>query len=303
MENDLAGLSGQLAGLVRQAGARAVAVDARHRFSSSGIIWQAGVVVTADHAIKREDDIKVTLPDGKVVPATLAGRDPGTDLAVLKVEGAVTPPAEPAPEAVEPGALVLAVGRSTTTGVNAAMGVVSAVSGPWRTWRGGRMDGYIRLDVGLYAGLSGAAVVDIGGRTLGMATSALSRLAGVAVPGATIGRVAGELLARGRVARPYLGVGLQPVHIPPHLSKKAGFEGSGGLIVLSLEPDGPAERAGMLVGDILAQVEGKPVEDTGDVQAVLDGRQPGDAVAVLLLRGGVRHEAAVTLGDYPRRAD
>jgi S1-C subfamily serine protease len=302
MENNLGIFSDQLAAVVRAAEPYVVAVDARRRFSASGVVWRPGIVVTAEHAIRREDDIAVTLPGGDIAAAKLAGRDPGTDLAVLRVEGAAAsrPEAGGAPDT---GALVLAVGRSATTGVNATLGIISAVSGAWRTWRGGQIDRYIRLDLTLYAGLSGAAVIDVSGRVVGIATSALSRLAGVAIPASTVDAVTGELLARGRVARPYLGVGLQPVRIPEHLAKQTGLAQSAGLIVLSVEPGGPTDRAGVQVGDILAAVAGQAVEDTDAVQAALATHKPGHSVGVVLLRGGVPHQANITLGEFPRGAD
>ncbi|HEV3202100.1 MAG TPA: S1C family serine protease [Bryobacteraceae bacterium] len=291
MANELAALSNELAVAVERAGHAVVAVHARPRFSSSGVFWRPGIVVTAEHTIRREEEITVTLPDGKNVPASLAGSDPGTDLAVLKVEAGQAPvkraTAEPAP-----GNLALTIGRSEDSGVNATMGIISAVSGPWRTWRGGRLDRYIRLDLTLYPGSSGGLVVNVAGEALGIATSVLSRIAGLAIPASTIDRVADEILARGRVARGYLGVGLQPVELPDHHK---------GLIVLSLEPEGPAAKAGVLIGDILTSLGGSKVTDTDDIQAVLESHAVGQSVAGLVSRGGVSQTIAITVGERPRR--
>lgn len=213
MANELAALSNELAAAVEQAGKSVVAVHARPRFSSSGVFWKPGVIVTAEHGVRREEEITVTLPDGKNAPAVLVGSDPGTDLAVLKVdfEGV---PVQPAKAVPVPGNLALTIGRSEDSGVNATMGIVSAISGSWRTWRGGRLDHYIRLDLTLYPGSTGALVIDIAGAALGIATPALSRIAGVAIPAGTIDRVSGEILTRGHVARGYLGIGMQPVELP-----------------------------------------------------------------------------------------
>jgi S1-C subfamily serine protease len=291
MANELAALSNELADAVERAGHAVVAGHARPRFSSSGVFWRPGIVVTAEHTIRREEEITVTLPDGKNVPASLAGSDPGTDLAVLKVEADQAPvkraTAEPAP-----GNLALTIGRSEDSGVNATMGIISAVSGPWRTWRGGRLDRYIRLDLTLYPGSSGGLVVNVAGEALGIATSVLSRIAGLAIPASTIDRVADEILARGRVARGYLGVGLQPVELPDHHK---------GLIVLSLEPEGPAAKAGVLIGDILTSLGGSKVTDTDDIQAVLESHAVGQSVAALVSRGGVSQTIAITVGERPRR--
>src|SRR6266567_4187877 len=199
MANELAALSNDLAAVVAQGKDSVVAVHARPRFSSSGVLWRPGVLVTAEHTVRREEEITVTLPDGTNQPATLAGSDPGTDVAVLKTNWAGGKPVAQNVADPAPGNLVLSLGRSQDSGVNATMGIVSAVSGAWRTWRGGRLDRYIRLDLTLYPGSSGGVVVNTAGEAIGIATSALSRIAGVAIPAATIDRVADEILTRGRV--------------------------------------------------------------------------------------------------------
>jgi S1-C subfamily serine protease len=292
MGNELAALSNGLAAVVERAGRSVVAVHARPRFSSSGVIWRPGVIVTAQHTIRREDEITVTLPNGANQPAKLAGADPGSDLAVLRLSEPAGEPA-PAPAAeVRPGYLALAVGRSEDSGVNATLGILSAVSGSWRTWRGGRLDQYIRLDLTMYPASSGGIVVDSDGNTIGIATSALSRLAGLAIPASTINRVLDEILSRGHVARGYLGVGLQPVTLPDHQK---------GLIVLSVEPNGPAASGGILIGDILVSLNGQAVVDTDDVQTALESSAPGKAVAAGLVRGGARQQLEITVGERPRR--
>ena len=249
MENELVALSNELAGAVEQAGKSVVAVNARPRFGSSGVIWRPGIVVTAEHAIRRREEIGITLPDGRTTTATLAGRDAGTDLAVLKLAENGSPAAEfGSSEKLRPGQVVLAIGRSPDSGVNATMGIMSAVSGPWRTWRGGQLDQYLRLDLTLYPNCSGGAVVDTAGKVVGIATDALSRIAGLAVPNSTVDRVVDELLRSGHISRGYLGVGLHPVALP---------DGSTGLIVLSAEQEGPAAKAGVLIGDILVALAGR----------------------------------------------
>ena len=291
MANELAALSNELAVVVERAGHGVVAVHARPRFSSSGVFWRPGVVVTAEHTIRREEEITVTLADGKNVAATLAGADPGTDLAVLKVDSAQTPVVR-ATTGPLPGNLALTLGRSEDSGVNATMGIISAVSGPWRTWRGGRLDNYIRLDLTLYPGSSGGLVVNAAGEALGIATSVLSRIAGLAIPASTIDRVVDEILARGHVARGYLGVGLQPVELPDHQK---------GLVVLSLEHEGPAAKAGVLIGDILTSLDGSKVGETEDIQAVLETHAVGQSIAAGVSRGGVSQNIAIVIGERPRK--
>ena len=292
MANELAALSQELAAAVERAGNSVVAVHARPRFSSSGVFWRPGVIVTAEHTLQREEEITVTLPHGSKAPATLAGSDPGTDIAVLRVEDQGVPAGRAAAQPA-PGHLALTIGRSHDSGVNATWGIVSAVSGPWRTWRGGRLDAYIRLDLTLYPGSSGGLVVNVDGEPLGIATSALSRIAGLAIPAATIDRVVEEILARGRVARGYLGVGLQPVELPDHQK---------GLIVLSLEPGGPAARAGALIGDILLELGGRPTADTDDVQLALEAHGVGKSADATVLRGGASQNLSIVVGERPRRS-
>ncbi len=292
MTSELAALSNDLAAAVERAGRSVVAVHARPRFSSSGVIWRPGVIVTAQHTIRREEEITVTLPDGGNRPATLAGGDPGTDVAVLRLAEPAGEPAPPPAAEIKPGYLALAVGRSEDSGVNATLGILSAVSGPWRTWRGGRLDRYIRLDLTMYPASSGGLVVDTAGATIGIATSALSRIAGLAIPASSINRVLDEILTRGRVSRGYLGVGLQPVALPDHQK---------GLIVLSVEPGGPAATAGVLIGDVLVSLNGKAVADTDDIQTALESAGVGQTIPADLLRGGARKQLPVTIGERPRR--
>jgi S1-C subfamily serine protease len=290
MANELAALSQELAVAVEQAGKYVVAVHAGHRFSSSGVCWRPGIVVTAEHTVRREEEITVTLPDGANAPAVLAGTDTGTDLAVLRVETAGLPAPAPAPT-VAPGHLALSIGRSKDSGVNASMGILSAVSGEWRTWRGGRLSQYIRLDLTMFPGSDGGLVINTAGETVGIATSALSRIAGLAIPAADVNRVLDEILTRGRVSRGYLGVGLQPVELPDHRK---------GLIVLSLEPEGPAARAGLLIGDILTGIGGTAVGDTDEVQIALERHGAGSSAELAILRGGEARTLAVTVGERRR---
>jgi S1-C subfamily serine protease len=292
MSSQLAALSNEIAAAVKQAEGHVVAVHARPRFSSSGVLWKPGVVVTAEHTVRREEEITVTLPDGNTVPATLAGADPGTDIAVLRVESN-SPASLPHIAAPDPGTFALAIGRSEDSGVNASLGIISARSGEWRTWRGGQLDHYIRLDLNVFPTSDGGAVVNTAGELIGIATTALSRIAGLAIPAVTIDRVAEQILTRGHVSRGYLGVGLQPVELPD-LHK--------GLIVLSLEPAGPASKAGVLIGDIFVALADRAVEETEGLQTALESHAPGSAVEVAVLRGGDSRKITITVGERPRRS-
>ncbi len=295
--NELANLSAEMAAAVESAARSVVSIDARPRATSSGIIWKPGVIVTVEHAIRRTDEIRITLPDSRTASATLAGRDGSTDIAVLKYDGGGGPPGLRAAATPTPGNIALTVGR-TQHGPTATMGIISAVDQSWRTWRGGLIDRFIRLDLDLYASLSGAPVVDSGGAFVGMATAGLSRTAAIAIPPETLERIASELLAKGKVSRGYLGIGLQPVPLPAYLSERLAL-GRAGVIVLSVEPGGPAQAGGIVIGDVLLSIAGRPVADLGDVQSALAADSVGRTVPVELLRGGERKTVEVKIGERP----
>ncbi|HLJ47145.1 MAG TPA: S1C family serine protease [Bryobacteraceae bacterium] len=302
MENPLSSLSDHLASVVERAGQSVVAIHARPRFDSSGVHWKPGIIVTAEHTIRRDDDIRITAANGVAHTAELVGRDPGTDLAVLRVKDLDVPVAPRAESgAARPGNVVLAVGRMKDS-ASAAFGVLSSISGPSQTWRGGRLDQVVRLDLSLHPGASGGAVVDASGNLIGIATSALSRVSVFAIPLSTVGRVADKLLAHGRVPRGYLGVGLQPVSIPDHLKSKLNLSSSSGLIAISVDPEAPAGRAGMVIGDILLELSGAPIGDSEDVQEALDSDSIGKTIKARILRGGELTDLDVTVGERPRKA-
>jgi S1-C subfamily serine protease len=297
MEHVLSNFSTNLADLVEQAGQSAVAIEARHRIGSSGFLWKPGLVVTVEHAIRRDEDIPVILPDGNRASAELVGRDPDTDIAVLRIDGVSSPAFTTAPPP-RAGEIVLAVGRHGP-GVLAAMGIVSTAAGPWKTWRGGQLDSLLRLDIGAYPRSSGSAVVDTQGRLAGMLTTGLTRTAPIAIPAATIDRIATELLAHGRIARGYLGVGLQPIPLPAAYAEVLNRNQRSGVMVLSVEPAGPAEKGGVLIGDVIVEIGGQPITDTDDVQTALRG-SIGRELPLVVLRGGQRTDLRVTVA--PRAA-
>jgi S1-C subfamily serine protease len=301
MENALISLSNELAGVVQAVSPHIVSVKARRHYPSSGVRWGTDVIVTADHAIHRDEDIAVTLADGRTVAGTLAGRDPGTDLAVLKLETGSSWAQIGRAADVRVGELALVVGRSPDSGVNASLGIVSARSGPWRTWRGGQLDAYLRLDAKLFPQSSGGAVVNVRGQLIGIATSALSRIAGLAIPVSTVKPVTEKLLERGFVPRGYLGIAVQPVALAEDLRKKLSIPNQAGLIVLSVEEGGPADKAGLLVGDILIGIDARQIERTGDLQEFSDSGVVGKAAAIHSIRGGALKESTVTIGERAGR--
>ena len=298
----LESLSNDLAGAVDRAGQSVVAIHARRRIPASGIHWRPGIIVGAHHTIQRDDEITVSLADGSTVTATLAGRDPSTDLAVLRVDEAKVPVASVADEAaIRVGALVLALGRPGPA-VTASLGVISAVGGQWRTWQGGSIDRLVRLDVSIYDGFSGGPLVDAAGRVLGVNTSGLSRGAALTVPVSTVNRVVDQLLASGRIARGYLGLGFQTVRLPETLVERHALPNDVGLMVVSAEPGGPGDRAGLLIGDILTGVNKSPIAEPAELLAFLTGDRIGKEIAVSIIRAGEPRDVTVTVGERPQHA-
>jgi S1-C subfamily serine protease len=292
----LLSLSNDLAAAVERAAPAVVAVHAR-RLPSTGIHWRPGIVVTAEHTVRTAEDITVTMADGRSLPAVLAGRDPGTDLAVLRVADAGSVVATLGDDAaLKVGHMVLALGY----GPRASWGVISALGPRWRSWRGGDIDRLVRLDLVLYPGFSGGPLVDAAGRVVGLNTSGLARETRLALPVTMVTRVADELLQKGHVSRGYLGLGMQPVRLPEPLRAQLGL-GDGALIVVMVEPSGPAARAGVLLGDVLVALDGEPVGDLEDVQARLGSDRVGAEISAVVLRGGVRTELRITVGEQPRR--
>jgi len=291
----LSAFSNDLAGAAERAGRAVVAVHGRQHRPSSGVLWRPNVIVTAEHTLKRDEEITVTLLDGSNVPAVLAGRDAGTDLAVLKADTGKAVAAELGDTAtLKVGHVVLALGRSGERGVHASLGVISGLGGPWRTWRSGHVDQLVRLDVTLYPGFSGGPLVDSDGRIAGINTSGLSRVMAVTIPVSTVARVTKDLLEKGRVSRGYLGIGMHPVRLP---------DGRSGLIVINVQPDSPAGKAGVLIGDVLIKVNGAEVSDHDDVHNHLTPGSVGKTLRAAILRGGVGTEVEITVGERPRTED
>ena len=293
-----AALSDRIVALAEATGPRLVAVHGSDRRPSfSGILWSTGLVVTAAEALERDDDLAVTFADGRHLPATLAGRDAATDIALLRVEGAgegLDAPTPGAEETLRLGQLLLALGRGEE-GPIAALGIAAVVGGPWQSLRGGRIDRRIRLDLTLRREAEGGAVVDGAGRMLGMAVLGARRRGALVIPTATIARAVAAYAARGRMARGYLGLAMQPLRVG------RGCGAGHGLIVVGLDPGGPAERAGMVLGDVIVAWDGAPLTGGGvrEVLARLDPDSVGRRVTLDLLRGGAPARVEVTIGERP----
>ncbi|MDQ5826545.1 MAG: S1C family serine protease [Chloroflexota bacterium] len=290
----LSSLSNQLADAVERIGPALVTVYGRQRLPSSGVVYKQGLVLTAEHAIEREEDLSIATHDGRKLPAQFVGRDPSSDLAVLRVDDLNV---EPAQSSGEPrvGQLVLAVARPSEDGPMASQGIVSAVGGPVRTGRGGMLEKYIRTDATPYPGFSGGPLIDTTGAVLGILTTGLAGGVALAVPTSIAWRVADTLTAHGRIKRGYLGISSQPVYLPE--AQRAGREQETGLMLVRVDKDTPAEQGGLLLGDILVALDSQPVNDVDDLQALLSGDRVGNPVPVEVIRGGQVQTLTVTIGQ------
>ncbi len=290
-------LSSQLAAAVETAGNSVVAIHARRRIPSSGIVWRDGVIVSASHTVRRDDEIPVTLPNGDSTVATVAGRDPATDLIALRIKGGksyVAPRADSS--SLRVGSLVLAVGRPGRN-VSASFGIISAVGEGWRSWQGARIDRVFRLDLSVYDGFSGGPLVDASGAVLGLNNSALARGTPMALPAKAVDRVLDELLERGHVRRPFIGVAVQPVALSASLVKQHQLGHDSGLLIVSIADASPAEKAGVLLGDVLLEANGQSIGRPDELLDALSSVENGGAVTLKLLRGGTIKTVSVTPAD------
>lgn len=295
MSNPLTDFSNNLTAAVEKGGASTVIVDARKRYPASGIAYAEDLVLTADHVVTRED-VKVILPDGKSLAATIAGRDAGSDIALLRLAEKALKPAKTSND-VKVGQLVLALGRPNTAGMQASWGIVTAIAGPARTHRGGLLDEYISTETTPYPGFSGGPLVNTEGEVLGLNTSGLTHGSSLTIPSKVAWRIADELAKHGSVKRGYLGVRTQPVEIPEAARKSLKREQKSGLLVLWLEENGPAQKGGLFVGDTIVAVASQPVSDPDDLFSALKSDTVGKSVVVEVLRGGKAESVNVTVGE------
>lgn len=296
MANPLTEFSKGLTSSVELGGASTVLVDGRKRYPASGIALADDLVLTADHVLTREEGIKVALPDGRSLDAAIAGRDPGSDLALLRLAEKALTPAKTS-DSVNVGQLVLALGRPSAAGIQASWGIVTAISGPARTFRGGMLDEYIQSETTPYPGFSGGPLIDTEGNVLGLNTSGLTRGSSLTIPVKMAWRVGEALAQHGTVKRGYLGVRTQPVEITEAGRQALKREQSHGLLILWLEDEGPAATSGLLVGDILVAVGAQPVGDADDLFSALNSETVGKAIAVEVLRGGRPETVTITVGE------
>ncbi|MFV9505947.1 MAG: S1C family serine protease [Oscillochloridaceae bacterium umkhey_bin13] len=289
----LGALSSQMADAVERVGAALVQVRGRARGPATGIVVAPDTVLTADHVLERDEDLSVETPDGRVLAARLAGRDHASDLALLRVTDLGMDAATFSERPARVGQIVLAVGRPGSSPM-ASFGIVSAVGGPLRGRRGAVLEQFVQTDAIPYPGFSGGALTDAGGVVVAVLTTGLAGGVALGVPAALAQRIAQTLGSSGFVKRGFLGISSQPVELPE--GQRAGLSQERGLLVVRVEPGSPAAQGGLLIGDVLTALDGHPLTDTDELQALLTGERVGKPVAVQVLRGGMIVTATVTVG-------
>jgi S1-C subfamily serine protease len=288
--------SDHAAELVERIAGSIVVVHGGGRWPSNGIHWRSGVIVTAEEVLERDENIKLTLPGGRVADASLAGRDPTTDVAVLRFQPDGLPVATTAEAPLRAGQVVLAVGSHDGAPL-AAFGIVALAGGAWHSLRGGTIDSLIRLDLALSPAAEGGALVDLQGRIIGMTVLGPRRRA-LSIPSSTVDRAVDQLLARGHVFRGYLGAGLQRIR----QERANGSQSLGsrrGVLVVSIDPNGPSARAGILVGDIVTAWNGRPIEGVREIMWLLGPESVGNTVDLASIRGGAPTTLRVVIGERP----
>jgi S1-C subfamily serine protease len=295
-------LSNQFADVADKASESVVAVHGGRRIAASGVVWRAGIVVTASHMLRRTDDLEVTFGDKSRGNASFVGRDPGTDLAILRLEKASSGAPVELGDAnrLRVGQLILAVGRSSLGDLAASAGIIARLGDAWQSWRGGQIDRLLRPDVTLYPGQSGSALVDSSGHVLGINTTALARASTITIPVTTVNRVVDEILEHGGVFRPYLGLAMQPVAMPQDLATRLKIESDAALMVMQVEPGSPSEGAGIMLGDLIVSVNQQPARGVEYVQRSLARAKRGDSVELAYVRGGQLATAKVKLAERPQ---
>jgi S1-C subfamily serine protease len=295
--NPLSAFSEQLAQAVARGAESTVLVNGRRRIPGSGIVYTPDLILTADHVVERDEDLSVMLANGNVVSATLAGRDPGNDLALLRLEKTSATPAEKTVQEVRVGEMVLALGRPSKEGIEASLGIVCSVSGPVRTGRGGMLERYLRTDTIPFPGFSGGPLIDVEGKVVGLNTSGLAHGEAITIPAALAWSDAENLAKFGYVKRSYLGIRSQLVSLSPDLQKALGRAQEEGLLLVSVETGSPAEVGGLFVGDILVAINGQSVSDHDELLVYLTGQVVGKATSIQILRGGQPLNVSVIPGE------
>jgi S1-C subfamily serine protease len=288
-------LSNQMADGVEHVSPALVLVNGRQGRPASGIVYAQNLVLTADHVLEREDDLTIETHDQRTLPAEFAGRDRGTDLALLRVANLGITPAAKATEQARVGQLVLALGRSPNEGPMASVGIVSAVGGPIRLPQGVTLERYIRTDAIPYPGFSGGPLIDTQGTVLGITTTGLVSSATLAIPAHIAWGIADTLAQQGFIKRGYLGISSQLVQLPE--AQRDGRTEEHGLLIVQVDEGSPAQKGGLMLGDILLTLDKHPLKDAEDLRSLLSGERVGKTIPIEVNRGGKIQTLQVTVGQ------
>lgn len=298
----LAALSNDLATAVERTSNSVVAVYGRQRMPATGIVWhddgENALIVSASHVVERDEDIHIDTPDGRHLSTNVVGRDPNTDLVLLSVATTGSTPAVRATHQPNVGQLVLAVGRPGKSGMMASLGVISSIGGKngadARRQPFGR---FLRTDAAMLPGFSGGPLVDAWGEMLGLNSSTLGRGSGFTLPNETIERVVASLQQHGKVRRGFLGVSAQTVALNGSMFQELSLDQDRALVIVGLEPGGPAEQQGLLIGDIIVRVASTPVGSVDQLMEQLNGDVVGKPVEIDLIRGGKLATQTLIVGE------
>lgn len=297
-KNIFSELSESMANAAEKAGKYTVLVDARRRMPASGIAIAKDMILTAGHVVEKEEDIRILFDDGSEAKARLIGRDPGTDLAVLKLDSASASPAAAAKTPVRVGEFVLAIGRPSADGIESSFGTVNRIGGPVRTGRGGMLEKYIKTDVVSYPGFSGGPLINGEGEMYGINTSGFG-MGGeaVTIPADAALKIAETLAKHGKIKRGYIGIRSQTVNLPVDTKSQLNREQETGLLIVGVEKDSPAEKDGLMIGDILVGVAGEAVEHHDELFTRLSGDVVGKPTPMDVLRGGKLQTVSIVVGE------
>jgi S1-C subfamily serine protease len=290
-------ISQDLSNIVAEAGKAVVAVHG-NRYSASGIHWQPELIVTSYESVNLDDKIYVTLPQGEKIEVSVLGSDPTTDIVVLQMPSGneLSLPRIAESSTLGVGNIVLGIGRSPESGIFASFGIVQTLGAPWRSSSGGIIDQLIRVNLNLSRQGAGGPLLDAEGNIMGFNTFGPRRSV-LTIPTSTVNRVVTQLQEKGHIPKAYVGIGMQTVKITESIQSKLSITNQSGLMIVNLEPNQAAEKAGILLGDILVSLNGQPIEESRDFQFFLDSRKIGQTIKVQFIRGGELRQLDVVVGE------
>jgi S1-C subfamily serine protease len=290
-------ISKELTEIIERASQSIVLVEGK-RFPSSGIVWEKNVIVSADHLIPRTNELRITTAKGESLTGLVTGRDPSTDVAIIKISSELQP-LEHSSEQIKAGQLAVILGRANGGRLLTILSMISGTDSEYKNWRGATFDQFIRLDTGAFPGFSGSALLLPDGKIIGMNTSVFSKHFGLTIPASNITRLVQRISEKGSIGRPYLGLMMQPIRLPKQFQETARTEI--GLLLIGTENGSPAEQSGLFVGDIVVRLNEKTLNSLEELHNLLRPESIGTEIKLTILRGGKVEELQVRVGERPSR--